>query len=125
MNSLKTPAVRCCIAAPVAALAMALASPIHAGTVTLGTSGWEAHWDASLDGKVDIDFIAYENGNVLLQTSPEFTRGAVFRVFPSVPITFRQVGASTASHIVIDDDIITNSTGTAYTGLVMKAIDHG
>src|SRR5690348_15371650 len=103
MNSLKTPAVRCCIAAPVAALAMALASPIHAGTVTLGTSGWEAHWDSSLDGKVDIDFIAYENGNIFIQKSAEFTQGAVNGVFPSVAITFRQVGDSTASHIVIDD----------------------
>ena len=64
MNSLKTPAVRCCFAAPLAALALALASPVHAGTVTLGTSGWEAHWDSSLDGLVDIDFVAFENGNI-------------------------------------------------------------
>jgi hypothetical protein len=127
MTTPLTPDARIKKAAPFAALALALTltSQASATKIQLGDSGWEARFHSSLNGLVDIDFISYENNTIFIQKSAEFTQGPVNGVFPTIPITFKQVGDSSAVSIVIDDEIITNSTGVTWTGFVMKAIDHG
>jgi len=89
---------------------------VNAGRVTLGTSGWEAVWDTSLDPYVSIIY-DYETAEALyIQKSAEFIQGpGLDGLFPAIPITFRQVGPSTISQIVILDEIITNSTGVDWT----------
>ena len=127
MNAFVTPDARMKFAAIIAAstIALGMASTADAAKIVLGNSGWEARFSSSLSDFVDIDFIAYENNTIFIQKSAEFTQGPVNGIYPSVAITFKQVGDSTAANLVIDDEIITNSTGTTWTGFVMKVMDHG
>ena len=88
--------------------------PASAGAVDLG-GGWQASWDSSLDPYVDINVLSVTDDAIFLQKSAEFTQGPVAGVFPSIPIVFRQTGASTIQSIVLDDEIIANSTGVDWT----------
>jgi hypothetical protein len=105
------------------ALACGLAASTHAGTAVLGESGWQAEWDASLDGRVEVDFIDVIGNTIFIQKAAEFTDAPVDGMFAFIGITFRQVGASSVDSIVIDDEIISNSTGATWTGFVMKVMN--
>lgn len=95
-----------------------------AATIELG-GGWEATWDDSLNGLVDIASHSVVGDALFIQKSAEFTQGPVSGVFPSIPIVFRQVSFPAATHIVIDDEIITNSTGEPWTGFLMQLLNEG
>lgn len=83
--------------------------------VPLGNSGWEAIWDSSLDPFVSINTVAVIGNAVFIQKSAEFTQGPdVNGLFPTIPIVFRQTSAGAVSNIVIEDEIITNSTGSPW-----------
>jgi hypothetical protein len=106
--------------------ALAVSAPAGAATITLGSSNWTASWDSSLNGYVDIVVDAYDGTNLLIQKSAEFLQGPnVFGLYPTIPITFQQIGPSTLQSIVIEDEAITNSTGTDWTDFHFDLLDSG
>lgn len=108
-----------------AALAVsALSARSDAGVVALG-GGWQAEWDSSLDGFVDIQVDAISGNNIFIQKSAQFTQPPSGGLFAPIPIVFRQVAASTIMHIVIEDEIITNQTGSPWTDFHMDILDSG
>ena len=106
------------------ALAMTTAAA-HAGFTILGNSGWKASWDSSLDPYVDINFDGIVGNAVFIEKSAEFTQGPVNGIFPSIAIVFEQIAPTTVNNIVINDEIITNHTGVAWTDFHMDLLDHG
>jgi MYXO-CTERM domain-containing protein len=97
-----------------------------AATIVLGGSGWTASWDDSLNPYVDIHVVNYDGTNLVIQKSAEFIQGPnVFGLYPTIPIVFRQTAASTLASIVIEDEIITNSTGTDWTDFHFDLLDSG
>ena len=46
-----------------------LAGTAQAGTIVLGTSGWQASWDGSLDGYVDITVDSETSSAVFIEKS--------------------------------------------------------
>lgn len=110
------------------------ATSSDAAVVQMGNSGWEAVWDSSLDGLVSINTLSTDfgaaggQGAVFIQKSAEFTQGPVNGIFPSIPIVFRRINGwtgPTVQNIVIDDEIITNSTGVAWTDFHFDLLNHG
>jgi hypothetical protein len=60
---------------------------------------------------------------VFIQKSAEFFQGPdAFGVYPGVSIIFIQVGPSTIQSIVIEEEILTNSTGTDWTDFHMDLV---
>lgn len=91
--------------------------------VVLGNSGWQASWDSSLDPFVDISVDAVTDDAVFVQTTAEFAQRNGPTGFPAVPVTFRQIEADAVERIVINDEIITNSTGSDWTGFGFELLD--
>lgn len=109
---------------PATVCALVVASA-HAGTVNIG-GGWQASWDDSLDGLVQIIPQGVVGDTVLIQKSAEFTQGPdQFGLFPSIPITFTQKEPDAVPNIGILDEIITNSTGVDWTDFHMILVDGG
>jgi hypothetical protein len=107
------------VLASVAAV-LGMAGMASAGSTLLGNSGWRAVWDDSLNARVEIDFIEVIGNTVFLQKSAEFTDPIVDGKYTAIAITFEQIGESSIDSFVIDDEIVTNSTGSTWTGLNMK-----
>jgi MYXO-CTERM domain-containing protein len=112
------------LVASVAALLVGAAGPVHAGYVDIG-GGWRAEWASSLDDWVDVFSLGVVGDAVFIQKSAEFTQAPVNGVFPAIPIVFRQIDPVAVSNIVIDDEIITNSTGEDWFDFHMIIFDHG
>jgi MYXO-CTERM domain-containing protein len=106
------------------AIALTLTGAASAGVVNIG-GGWQASWDPSLDPYVSINPVGVSGNAVFIQKSAEFIQGPVNGIFPSIPIVFRAIGTNPVSNIVIDDEIITNSTGAVWTDFHMDLLDHG
>ncbi|HWB19789.1 MAG TPA: hypothetical protein VG711_05775, partial [Phycisphaerales bacterium] len=113
------------LAVGVGIAASLLAGQAHGGIVILGNSGWQAEWDDSLNSTVDIVLDGVTSNAVFIEKSVQFTHGPVNGIFPAVAITFRQLNAFAVSNIVIDDEILTNSTGVDWTDFHMQLVDHG
>lgn len=111
--------------------ALCATSAVQAGSIDLcgGAAGWRATWDNSLDGLVQIiaaDCSQLANGRVFIEKSAEFTQGpSPSGVFPTIAITFQQTGPTNVNRIIIEDEIITNSTGSPWTDFHMDLIDSG
>lgn len=104
---------------------LASAGTLSAGTVDL-SGGWRASWPGSLDPYVDIVDVVVVGDIQFIQKAAEFTQGPdQFGLFPAIPITFTQIAPGAASTIVIQDEIITNSTGSDWTDFHMILTDHG
>lgn len=105
------------------------AVPASGGEVLLdgvgGSSGWKASWDASLDPFVDIIVDLVTPGAVFIQKSAQFTQGPGAGGFPTIPITFTQLVPGAVGQIVINDEIITNSTGVDWTDFHFELLDSG
>lgn len=108
------------------ALCAALAMPAiaRAGSINLcgGAAGWTASWDNALDGLVQIiaaDCSQLANGRVFIEKSAEFTQPPVNGVFQSVNIVFTQTAITNVIRLIIEDEVITNSTGQPWTGFNM------
>lgn len=99
--------------------------PASAHTIPLGASGWEAVFDDSLVGLVDIAVDLVTDDAVFIQKSAEFTQGPGPGGFPRIPILFRQTQADAVSQIIINDEIITNSTGADWTDFHFELLDGG
>lgn len=104
--------------------ALALPAIAEAGSINLcgGAAGWTASWDNSLDGFVQVitaDCSQLANGRVFIEKSAEFTQPPVNGVFPGVNIVFTQTAITNVIRLIIEDEIITNSTGQSWTGFNM------
>ena len=98
---------------------LAVASAAQAGFVDIG-GGWSASWDGALDSYVDVQSFGVVGDAVVIQKSAEFTS------FPqNIDITFVQTDPGAVSYIVIDDEIITNSTGVDWTDFHMEILGNG
>lgn len=103
-------------------LIMMAATTAVAGVKDLG-GGWQAEWAPSLDPFVDVTSYGVVGDAIIIQKSAQFTQGPVNGIFPAIPILFRQIDASAVSNIVIDDEIIYNSTGVDWTDFHMQLLD--
>ena len=108
------------------AMCAAVSLPVtaRAGSVDLcgGAAGWTASWDNSLDGLVQIiaaDCSQLAAGRVFIEKSAEFTQPPVNGVFPGVNIVFNQTAVTNVIRLIIEDEIITNSTGQPWSGFNM------
>jgi MYXO-CTERM domain-containing protein len=99
----------------------ALAGAANAGVVNLG-GGWQASWDSALDPFVDIHVNAVGADAVFIEKSAEFTGAPVGGIFPAIDIVFTQINAVAVHNIVIDDEIIHNSTGTPWSDFHMDLL---
>lgn len=103
-----------------------------AGTVTefFGASGWKAQYDDEQVGFVDLVFDGMEDTNgdgvldtIVIQKSAEFFNIGV------ISIVFNQIAAPTAgvniTHIAIEDESLTNSTGFDWTDFHFQILDSG
>ncbi len=100
---------------------MLIVAPASAGVVDIG-GGWEASWAPALDGLVDITSFGVSGNAVIIEKSAEFTEPPVAGVFAPIAITFTQTSAPAVPFIVIDDEIITNSTGADWTDFHMELL---
>ena len=102
---------------------LAAAVSANAGSATLGTSGWEALWDVSLDDYVKIIYDSETSDTIFVHKEAEFTQGLTTGGYPTIPIVFRQTGPSTISKIVVLTETITNSTGSDWTDFHWSLLD--
>ena len=123
MISRRTACSRMLAAAGATLASLALGGPAQAGLTIVNLSGgWQASWDSALDPFVDLNDHGVVNGALFLEKSAQFTQGPVNGVFPSIDITFTQVSANAVANIVLDDEIITNSTGSPWTDFHMDLL---
>jgi len=113
-------------------LAAAFATPqaARAGSIAFcgGAAGWTASWDASLDGLVQLiaaDCTQLAAGRLFIEKSAQFTQPPVNGIFPSVNVVFTQTAVTNVVRLIIEDEIITNSTGQAWTGFRMDVLSAG
>lgn len=104
--------------------ALSLAPDSRAGVVALG-SGWQAEWAPSLDGLVNITSLNFTASTLTISKTATFTQGPVNGIFPSIPIVFRQIGASTVTSIVIEEETLTNSTLVAWSDFHFDLVGSG
>jgi len=92
-------------------------------SVVLGNSGWQATWDSSLDPYVSIVVDHETSDAVFIQKSAEFIQPPGGGGFPAIPIFFQQIAWPAVTQIVINDEIITNSTGADWTDFHWSVLD--
>jgi len=102
-------------------LALGLSIPAFGGFIDIG-GGWRAEWDDSLDPFVSVVSNGVLNDAVFIQKAAQFTQGQEGGFFPSIPIVFRQMSDEAVRYIVIDDEIIINSTGEDWGGFAMQIV---
>jgi hypothetical protein len=100
---------------------LAIAAPARAGFVDLD-GGWRASWDDSLDGLVHIFSFGVFGDAVFIQKGAEFTVGPMGGVFSPIDIVFTQTSPIAVGSIVIDDEVITNSTGEGWLDFHMELV---
>jgi len=94
-------------------------------TIVLGESGWQATFDDSLDPYVDLVVDAVTADAVFIEKAAEFRQPPGPAGFPPIAIQFRQIAWPAVSQIVINDEIITNSTGVNWTDFHFRVLDSG
>jgi MYXO-CTERM domain-containing protein len=97
-----------------AAASTLFAGGAHAGVTTIDLGGgWSASWDDSLNNVLDVNSQGVVGDAVFIQKSAEFTSLA------SIVVVFTQTSPTAVSNIVIDDEIITNSSGVTWSDFHM------
>ena len=101
-------------------LALTSATPARAYTFAIG-GGWEVVVDDAWHdlGLVDLTVDAVNADSIEIQKAGEYLANNV------LILTFNQVAADAVHDIIINDEILTNSTGTNWTGFVMELLDDG
>jgi hypothetical protein len=113
-----------CAAAPIVVVLTVVCTAVATDrTVVLGTSGWQATWDSSLDPYVSIIVDQETADAVYIQKSAEFIQPPGPGGFPPIPILFQQIAWPAVTQIVIDDEIITNSTGVDWNDFHWDLLD--
>ncbi len=106
------------------AVALALCGRTRAAEVNLGSSGWQAVFDNSLDPFVSITVVGEGTNAVFIQKSANFTQAPdPTGQIPAINIVFRQVSAGAVPNIVIENEIITNSSGAPWAAYRMLTVD--
>lgn len=109
------------------AFALLVATPQVAWgrTIVLGDSGWQATFDSSLDPYVDVVVDLVTPDAVFIEKAAEFVQPPGPAGFPPIAIQFQQIAWPAVSQIVINDEIITNSTGVDWTDFHFWLMDSG
>ena len=101
---------------------------IDEGQTTLD-SGWEVQVPDDVHYGVNVDSISEgSDGFVAIEITKEFLQGpSQFGVVPGVVFTFKQTAddANTVPSIVINDEIVTNSTGVTWSDFHYFLLDSG
>ena len=106
-----------------AAVVFALAAlPAPAAVVNLG-GGWQASWDTSLDGLVDVIASDFVGDTLFIEKSINFRQAPVNGIYSPVLVQFQQIEALAATHIVIDDEALINSSGMTWSDFHMELQD--
>jgi hypothetical protein len=111
-----------CAVAVFAMLALG-ASTALAGSTVLGTSGWRASWDPTLDPYVNIYLDTVDVDAVYITKSADFTQPPGPGGFAPIPILFEQIAWPAVHQIVIEDETITNHTGHDWTDFHWDLLD--
>jgi len=99
------------------ALAIAASTPAFAGSKELvdlntgASSGWRATWATAYDGNVDLISRGTVGGQFFFEKDVTFTAQSA----QGIEIVFERISPS-ASTLVINDEVVRNQTGTAWTG---------
>lgn len=105
---------------------LAVAARSQAGVIPLGNSGWEAVFDAGLDPFVDIVVDGETSEAVFIQKFAQFLQPpGPGGIFGGIDIVFRQTRPGAVPFIVINDEVVTNSTGTAWLDFHFELVDSG
>src|SRR3954454_11635010 len=105
-----TRAARTAVPATAIAVLALGAGTASAGVITLGTSGWTASWDSSLDPDLSLAVTSQTATTVVI------TKTATFRNNTPIPIAFQQNSPNAVQSIVIDNETVVNATGSDWTG---------
>jgi hypothetical protein len=95
-------------AAAAAVLSLGMMSSAKAASADFSAFGWMADTDAN----VDLTLLSTSNNGITLAIE----KNATFVNTTPLNVTFRQVSASAVPNISIDDETITNESGTDFTG---------
>lgn len=100
------------------------ASSADAGVTTTVplSGGWQASWNSALDPFIDINDHGVVGNALFIEKIAQFTAAPVGGVFPAIDITFTQVSPTAVANIVIDDEVISNTTGSAWTDFHMNLL---
>lgn len=101
------------VAAPAIAgfAALAVGAPsASAGVLPLGTSGWTASWDSSLDANLSLAVTSQSAAAV------NITKNFTFNTNDPVSIVFQQTSPNAVQSIVIDEETLVNATGSPWSG---------
>lgn len=105
--------------------AFAFSTRSNAGVIPLGNSGWEAVFDSSLDPFVDIVVDGETSQAVFIQKFAQFLEPPQGGIFSSINIVFRQTRPGAVPFIVINDEVVTNSTGSPWFDFHFELVDSG
>jgi hypothetical protein len=83
-------------------------SNAQATTVALGTSGWTATWPTGLNVALTV---TGQTAN-----SVTITKTVTFNNLSSIPIVFQQTSTTATDFIVVDQENVTNSSGSDWSG---------
>lgn len=108
------------------ALALSLGSVSYGQTIIPLGGGWQA----SVNNPSLVSFVVDEvtSSYIAIQISKDFTQPpGIGGVFPPLLIDFQQVNpdATTVTQIVINDETVTNLTGTPWTDFHWAVLDNG
>jgi hypothetical protein len=92
------------------------ASIASAGTIPLGTSGWTASWDATLDPFLAIVVDGQDANSVFIEKNAQFTSPNL----TPIDVVFTQTAPGALPNIVIVDEAITNQTGQSWVEFEMS-----
>lgn len=97
-------------------LGLAAGQSAQAGSKVLGTTGWVASWDSSLDEVVNLS--VDPGSNLVVE------KFADFRSFDPIPIVFQQVDpkASATLAVAIDSEFVFNNTNSPWNAFQMQIL---
>ena len=130
-NQVISPVLVCILLAvfPTASPAAVIVPLVIDEEETTSDSGWEVQIPDDVHYGVNVDSITEgPDGFVAIEISKEFLQGpSPFGVVPGVIMTFRQTAddANTVPTIVINDEIVTNSTGVTWIDFHFILLDSG
>ncbi len=110
----------------VSAVALGTAQNANAGSMVLGDSGWTASWSNTFDPYIGLAVDYSDGANaVYIEKFVNFTSAFMNNVgfYDPAVITFQPNNATPAAKIVLSDEVLVNSTGSAWTNFVMTILD--
>ena len=100
-----------------------VAGAAQAGMIVLGTSGWQASWDVSLDPYVSVTVDSETSSAVYIEKAAQFTQAPGPGGFQAISIQFTQISYPAVTQIIINDESLTNQTGVDWTDFHFEVLD--